>query len=487
MTLKITKLEKYRPALHFSPKKNWMNDPNGLVFFKGEYHLFYQHNPHGSTWGPMHWGHAVSKDLIVWEELEIALHPDENGTIFSGSIVVDWNNTTGFFNDEPGLVAIFTHHLEPVHGKEAVQTQSLAYSLDKGRSWIKYDGNPVLAPPSKPDFRDPKVFWHKESQKWMMALATGQTISFYSAPNLKDWKFESEFGENCGCHEGVWECPDLFELPIDNSNDKKWVLIVSIGDNPQYDEGSRTQYFVGSFDGKEFMPEHEEIKWLDYGKDNYAGVSFSDIPEADGRRIYLGWMSNWRYANQVPTEGWRSQMTLPRVLELREEKGEYYLVQHLVRELDTYFERKEERTDTIITAKESTVFEVDDEYTEIILSLKNINANKYGLKIEHTDLQHTTITIDVNENVLSLSREKSGIVDFSDNFPKLQRVYLEDSQSLDLRIIVDSASLELFINGGEQALTSLIFPDKVSKRVCLFAKDGEVNLVYGKVSVPSKN
>lgn len=484
--MKITKLEKYRPALHFSPRKNWMNDPNGLVFFKDEYHLFYQHNPHGSTWGPMHWGHAVSKDLISWDELEIALHPDDNGTIFSGSAVVDWNNTTGFFKEEPGLVAIFTHHSEGDHGKQAIQTQSLAYSLDKGRSWSKYDGNPVLAHPSKPDFRDPKVFWHKETKKWIMVLATGQTISLYSSANLKEWKFESEFGESCGSHEGVWECPDLFELSIENSNDKKWVLIVSIGDNPNYDEGSRTQYFVGSFDGKKFTSEHEDIKWLDYGKDNYAGVSFSDIPEADGRRIYLGWMSNWRYANQIPTEGWRSQMTLPRELELHEKKGEYYLVQNLVRELDTYFDIKEEKKEVIVTEEETTFFEVDDDYLEIILSLKNMNANKYGLTIEHTDSQYTTITIDTKENVLVLSREKSGVVDFSDNFPKLQRIRLKDSNQLQLRIIIDSSSLELFIDGGEQALTSLIFPDKVSKRVSLFAEEGKVNLVYGKVSVPSK-
>lgn len=484
--MKITKLEKYRPALHFSPRKNWMNDPNGLVFFKDEYHLFYQHNPHGSTWGPMHWGHAVSKDLISWDELEIALHPDDNGTIFSGSAVVDWNNTTGFFKEEPGLVAIFTHHSEGDHGKQAIQTQSLAYSLDKGRSWIKYDGNPVLAHPSKPDFRDPKVFWHKETKKWIMVLATGQTISLYSSANLKEWKFESEFGESCGSHEGVWECPDLFELSIENSNDKKWVLIVSIGDNPNYDEGSRTQYFVGSFDGKKFTSEHEDIKWLDYGKDNYAGVSFSDIPEADGRRIYLGWMSNWRYANQIPTEGWRSQMTLPRELELHEKKGEYYLVQNLVRELDTYFDIKEEKKEVIVTEEETTFFEVDDDYLEIILSLRKMNANKYGLTIEHTDSQYTTITIDTKENVLVLSREKSGVVDFSDNFPKLQRIRLKDSNQLQLRIIIDSSSLELFIDGGEQALTSLIFPDKVSKRVSLFAEEGKVNLVYGKVSVPSK-
>lgn len=485
--MKITKLEKYRPALHYSPKRNWMNDPNGLVFFKGEYHLFYQHNPNDSIWGPMHWGHAVSKDLIVWDELDIALFPDENGTIFSGSIVVDWNNTTGFFSEEPGLVAIFTHHREGQIGNQAVQTQSLAYSFDKGRTWTKYNGNPVLSHPFKSDFRDPKVFWHKESDKWIMVLATGQTISFYSSPNLKDWKFESEFGEHVGSHDGVWECPDLFELTIKNLNVKKWILMVSIGDNPQFETGSRTQYFVGSFNGERFIPEHEDIKWLDYGKDNYAGVSFSDIPKEDGRRIYLGWMSNWRYANQVPTEGWRSQMTLPRELELCEINGDYHLLQNVVREIESYFEIKEERTETIISEREGNIFEVDANYTKILLTLENLDANEYGFTIQHTDTQYTTITIDPKENQLCLNREKSGVIDFSDNFPKLQRVKLRESNRIHLQLIIDSSSLELFINEGEQALTSLIYPDKACKRISLFASEGKINLVCGKVFVPFEN
>lgn len=485
--MKITKLDKYRPALHFSPQQNWMNDPNGLVFFKGEYHLFFQHNPNDSVWGPMHWGHAVSKNMIEWEQLDIALFPDEHGTIFSGSVVVDWHNTSGFFQEEPGLVAIFTHHLEGKNHTQTKQMQSLAYSYDKGRTWLKYENNPVLTHPTKIDFRDPKVFWHEASHKWIMVLATGQTISIYSSPNLKDWTFESEFGEKIGSHDGVWECPDLFELPVEQSREKKWVLLVSIGDNPQFDSGSRTQYFIGSFDGHTFVEEHDHIKWLDFGKDNYAGVSFSDIPKEDGRRIYLGWMSNWRYANHVPTKGWRSQMTLPRELSLVEIDGEIQIVQKAVRELEPYFVKKEELYQVIVHSKATNHYTVDADYAEIELALENINATQYGLIIHHTDTQYTTITIDTIENKLLLERKHSGNVDFSDNFPKPQMVKLNGTEQLQLRLIVDSSSLELFLNGGEQVVTSLVYPDKACEGVSLFTLEGKMKVVHGKVSIPAKN
>lgn len=489
MELEITKLEKYRPALHFSPKSNWMNDPNGLVFFKGEYHLFFQHNPNDSIWGPMHWGHAVSKDLIDWRELDIALFPDEFGTIFSGSAVVDWKNTSGFFPTEPGIVAIFTHHLEgKEEGKENTlpkQTQSLAYSHDQGRTWIKYEGNPVLTHPTKVDFRDPKVFWHEASNKWVMALATGQTVSFYSSLNLKDWKFESEFGDNIGSHDGVWECPDLFELSIENSSVKKWVLLVSIGDNPQLDSGSRTQYFVGSFDGNQFVPKHDDIRWLDFGKDNYAGVSFSDIPKEDGRRIYLGWMSNWRYANHVPTEGWRSQMSLPREVMLREVNGSFLVVQKPVTELDAYFNKNKVIEGAIISPENPIIYGIGSDFSEVDLTFENINASQYGLTIQHTTTQYTTITIDTKENILCLDRKHSGKVGFSDNFPKLQLLNLTGTIQIQLRIIIDASSLEVFINDGEQALTSLVYPDKACEGVSLFTSEGKVTLVSGKISVPT--
>nr|WP_237389541.1 glycoside hydrolase family 32 protein [Bacillus sp. USDA818B3_A] len=273
--------EKHRPQFHFSPEEKWMNDPNGMVFFNDEYHLFYQYHPFGTTWGPMHWGHAVSKDLIYWEQLPIALYPDDHGAIFSGSAVVDWNNTSGFFPEGPGLVAIYTSADNYPESDRPRQRQSLAYSKDNGRTWVKYEGNPVLSDLNITDYRDPKVFWHNETNKWVMVLATGQSVTLYISANLKDWEFASEFGNKAGSHDGVWECPDLFQLPVDgNENNQKWVMFVSIGDNPQFKEGSRTQYFVGQFDGTTFVNDNpdEMVLWLDFGRDNYAGVSWSDMP-----------------------------------------------------------------------------------------------------------------------------------------------------------------------------------------------------------------
>lgn len=480
--MKLFKLEKYRPALHFSPKKNWMNDPNGLVFFKGEYHLFFQHNPNDNIWGPMHWGHAVSKDMIDWEELDIALYPDENGTIFSGSAVIDWNNTTGFFPEEPGMVAIFTHHLDRGPNTPPVQSQSLAYSHDKGRTWVKYEGNPVLTHPEKIDFRDPKVFWYEEAQRWIMVLATGQTVSLYSSTNLKNWDFESEFGTGAGCHDGVWECPDLFELTVDNTGEKKWVLLVSIGDNPQYDAGSRTQYFVGTFDGSQFVSEHTDVRWLDFGKDNYAGVSFSDIP--DGRRIYLGWMSNWRYADKVPTDGWRNQMTIPRELCLRKMNDNYQIIQKPVKELDTYFSLESELKDLIVSNLVKKEYMIDKAFFGMNVSFENIDAANYGLIIQHKENQFTMITIDTKEQELVLDRSRSGKTDFSSNFKKLQKLKLSDTQQLQICVIHDSSSVELIINDGEQALTSLIYPDKVCESISFFASEGSMKIPNIKLFKP---
>ncbi|WP_208585678.1 glycoside hydrolase family 32 protein [Gracilibacillus suaedae] len=479
----MSQLEKYRPHLHFSPQKNWMNDPNGLVYFKEEYHLFFQYNPNDSKWGPMHWGHAVSKDLIAWKELPIALYPDEYGTIFSGSAVVDWHNTTGFFPDEPGLVAIFTHHLENGADKPPKQSQSLAYSYDNGRTWIKYRNNPVLEHESKIDFRDPKVFWYHPSNKWIMMLATGQTISIYSSPNLIKWYFESEFGDNMGSHDGVWECPDLFELQVENREESKWVLFVSIGDNPNSDKGSRTQYFVGSFNGSVFKAEQEKTNWLDYGKDNYAGVSFSDIPEEDGRRIYLGWMSNWRYANDVPTYGWRSQMTLPRELGLRKLKDSYSIVQKPVQELDYYFTSKE-----VIHNKwigKELQFDFEEPYGMITLNIESMDATKYRVDIHHTKSNVTSVIIDAQKQLLILDRHNSGVTSFSDNFSIQQEIKLPDTQKIELSIVIDSSSIEIFGNRGVFAITSLVYPDKACEVISLRALGGEIKIEEGYLLKPS--
>jgi fructan beta-fructosidase len=277
--------ELFRPRFHFSPKEKWMNDPNGLVYYQGTYHLFFQYYPGGIVWGPMHWGHAISKDLIHWQQQPIALYPDSLGYIFSGSAVVDSNNTSGFGrNGKIPLVAMFTHH-DPVAekaGSKTFQNESLAYSLDGGSSWTKYSGNPVLRNPGITDFRDPGVFWYEKGKKWIVALATKDRISFYSSTDLKSWNKESEFGVGIGAHGGVWECPNLF--PLNWGQKTFWVLLVS--NNPGGPNGgSGTQYFIGQFDGHTFRPVDNTTRWIDYGPDDYAGITWNNTGR---RRIFLG-------------------------------------------------------------------------------------------------------------------------------------------------------------------------------------------------------
>ena len=322
-TKKYTEEQMYRPNFHFTPQKGWMNDPNGMFFANGYYHLFYQYYPEGNVWGPMHWGHAISKDLIKWEELPIAIYPDKDKYIFSGSAVVDASNTSGLKKGtmDP-IVAIYTLHdmTKEKAGKIDVEQQDIAYSNDNGLTWHKFEeGNPVLKNPGIRDFRDPKVTWDATHKQWIMALAAQDRNQFYKSTNLKDWEYLSDFGKNIGAHGGVWECPDFFEIKVQGTNETKWVLIQSL--NPGgVNGGSGTQYFVGDFDGKTFTLDpnfeqkvsKEKGVWIDYGKDNYAGVTWNNIPDSDGRRLFIGWMSNWDYAQQVPTTTWRSSMTIPR-------------------------------------------------------------------------------------------------------------------------------------------------------------------------------
>ncbi|KPL58339.1 glycoside hydrolase family 32 protein [Rossellomorea vietnamensis] len=468
--------ETYRPQFHFTPKEKWLNDPNGMVYFEGEYHLFFQYHPHGTTWGPMHWGHAVSHDLLHWEELPIALYPDEHGAIFSGSCVVDWKNTTGFFEKgNGGLVAIYTNADTYPESDRPRQRQSLAYSHDNGRTWETYEGNPVLSDEDITDYRDPKVFWHVESERWVMVLATGQTITIYTSPNLIDWEFASEFGQNEGAHFGVWECPDLFPLMVDGNPDHmKWVMLVSIGDNPDFKEGSRTQYFVGEFDGKTFLNHHDAdaILWLDHGRDNYAGVSWSDIPEENGRRIYLGWMNNWRYANQVPTETWRGAMTLPRELTLISTAGGVQLLQKPVSEIHSI--RKESKVTKVIElTEEAYLVEGNHELMEVNLVVTLEAAKEFNLAIHHSSEEKTNIRYNRITHLLSVDRTQSGEIGFSESFPAISEcpVALMDD-TLSLQLFLDSSSLEVFAEGGRGALTNLIFPRGINHTLSLTAIGG---------------
>lgn len=491
--------EPHRPQFHFTPDSMWMNDPNGMVYFEGEYHLFFQHYPGDIVWGPMHWGHAVSRDLVHWEHLPIALYPDSLGYIFSGSAVIDWNNTSGLQRGkEPPMIAIFTHHnMEGERsGTNNFQYQSIAFSNDRGRSWTKYSGNPVLKNPGIRDFRDPKVIWYEKGGKWIMVFAAHDRVMLYSSADLIHWKRESEFGENTGAHGGVWECPDLF--PLEYSGQEKWVLLVSI--NPGGPNGgSCTQYFVGEFDGKEFTNQNPgpEPLWLDYGKDNYAGVSFSDIDPEDGRRILIGWMSNWQYATRVPTEKWRSAMTLPRELSLGRENDAFLLMSRPVEELKVLREQPFELPSSMISGN----FRIEGLEThensmcEILLDFKLSNdsqfgvASEFGIRLSNGNNEELLIGYNTGEGYLYIDRRQSGIIDFSEEFGGIHKAPLlaDDSGVLQLHVFIDKASAEVFANDGKRVMSEIFFPSEDFSELSLFAKNGSVKLksctIYGLKSI----
>ena len=458
--------EKHRPQYHFTPPQQWMNDPNGMVYYEGEYHLFYQHYPEDNVWGPMHWGHAVSPDMVNWEHMPIALYPDELGYIFSGSAVIDWENTSGLGSEEqPPMVAIYTYH-EPKGAEDPERTdfqyQGIAYSLDKGRTWTKYENNPVLGNPGIRDFRDPKVMWFEPTQKWIMTLAVKDRISFYSSPDLKTWTHESDFGLGVGGHGGVWECPDLFALQVDDTGDMKWVLLVSI--NPGGPAGgSATQYFIGEFNGSTFTmdpafapevtppagTEEERAIWMDYGPDNYAGVTWSDVPESDGRRLFIGWMSNWTYAQQVPTTAWRSAMTVPRELKLTRRAGSYRLISEPVDELDALVE---ESIDVAADIGGGISL------TDSLFALTVEGTDLAGLNLVLGNASGEEIRIQLEGDQLLVDRSASGLVDFNDAFAAIHAAPLEGLGVQRMQVFVDLSSVEVFLNDGEVVMTELVFP-----------------------------
>jgi fructan beta-fructosidase len=448
----------HRPLFHFTPSAHWMNDPNGLVFYNNKYHLFYQYYPDSTVWGPMHWGHAISTDLIHWTHKPIALYPDSLGYIFSGSAVADVDNTSGFGKDgKVPLVAIFTHH-DPEGekaGKHNFQNQSIAYSNDDGETWIKYDSNPVLKNPGLRDFRDPKVSWYEPMKKWIMTLATLDRITFFSSPDLKNWKRESEFGENVGAHGGVWECPDLFPLKHDGKD--IWILLVSI--NPGGPNGgSATQYFTGQFDGHTFSPYQTDTRWIDYGPDDYAGVTWSNTGD---RRIFLGWMSNWQYANAVPTIKWRSASTLPRELSLQKINGKYYISSTLPREADVLKGDKIDIHD--YTAK------LDG---GAMLHLAIGKLNDFSIVLSNDSSQRTVIGFDKPKNEYYIDRTASGKTSFEKGFASrtvAPRVAVTDSA--DITLVIDVASVELFADKGTTVMTGIFFPDEDYDEITIVSKD----------------
>lgn len=462
--------EPYRPQFHFSPEEKWMNDPNGMVYHKGVYHLFYQYYPDDIVWGPMHWGHATSKDLVHWRHRPIALFPDKHGLIFSGSAVVDVNNSSGFgTKDNPPLVAIFTYHLMEGErtGRDDFQTQGIAYSLDNGETWIKYEGNPVIGNPGIKDFRDPKVFWDDQSDQWIMSLVAGDHLQLWGSKDLKHWSKRSEFGKDKGAHGGVWECPDLFPLKVEGSAEEKWVLLISI--NPGAPNGgSGTQYFIGEFDGTRFTTEQTDIKWIDWGTDNYAGVTYNVLPEnyygdtyandPGEDRIFMGWMSNWTYARDTPTSTWRSAMTVPRKLTLQKVGDHYALFNYPIAGLDGIIDLADSHK-MAVEAGASKVFEFDTfNQTEIKFTT---TKRALSLAFENTLEERLLLELNTDTHTFTLDRRVSGQIDFQEDFGKsVQNMPVPElpEGEFEVRVLLDASSVEVFLNQGQYVMTAQLFP-----------------------------
>lgn len=457
--------ETYRPVYHHTPVYGWMNDPNGMFYKDGVYHLYFQYNPYGSMWANMTWGHSTSTDLTHWTYEGTAIVPDAWGAIFSGSCVVDKDNTAGF--GKGAVVAFYTSAKSTPWGD--VQSQSMAYSLDNGKTFIKYEHNPILTSTER-DFRDPKVFWYAPGKHWVMMLAVGQEMQIYSSGNLKEWKKESSFGAMQGAHGGVWECPDLVEVAVEGSKEKKWVLICNLNPGGPFG-GSAAQYFVGSFDGKKFVNESPtQTKWLDWGKDNYATVTWSNAPA--GRCIALGWMSNWQYANSVPTTQYRSANTLARDLTLYRVGGELYLKSKPSPEI------KKARAEE----KKIPTFEVKGNYEvaslladnkgayEIEMAIENKGTSKIDFSLMNEKGEKVAMYYDVVRKQFVMDRSASGIVGFSRDFPAVTVAPVRNTDQIHLRLFIDRSSVEAFGEEGEYVMTNLVFPAEPYNRM-VFSSD----------------
>ena len=432
-------VEKFRPAYHHSPVYGWMNDPNGLFYKDGVWHLYYQWNPYGSQWENMTWGHSTSTDGLHWTPQPTAIEADALGAIFSGCCVVDKNNTAGFGNG--AIVAYYT-------SAGARQTQSMAFSLDGGQTFTKYAGNPVIVS-DVPDFRDPHIFWNEEAGFWNMVLASGQEMSIYSSKDLKQWKHESNFGLTYGNHSGVWECPDLMKLPVDGTGEQKWMLICNINPGGPFG-GSATQYFIGQFDGHQFVCEDqpEETKWMDYGKDHYATVTFDNAP--DGRRVAIAWMSNWQYANQVPTMQFRSTNSILRDLSLYQYEGETYCAVRPAKEMDAARGKKIARP---------------TDRCEIVVTLKG----DARITLSNGSKERVVLDYDADMASLDFDRRHSGQCSFSDAFPTVVTAPVHGSLRT-LRIFIDKSSIEVFDADGRLSMTNLVFPSSPYNRISVKGK-----------------
>lgn len=481
--------EKFRPIYHHTPAYGWMNDANGLVYKDGEYHLYFQYNPYGSKWGNMHWSHSVSKDLVHWTHEQPAIARDTMGHIFSGSCVVDHNNTAGFGKD--AIIAFYTSH-KNLPGNHQRQQQCIAYSLDNGRTYTKYEGNPVLTPfDGLENFRDPKVFWYAPQNKWVMIVSADKNMRFYESKDLKKWNYMSEWGAGYGPQPNQFECPDFFEMAVDgNAQHKKWVMIVNINPGFAYG-GSGTMYFVGQFDGHKFTCDTapNDVKWLDWGKDHYATVTYSNTP---GRIIAMPWMSNWQYANLTPTQQFRSQNALPRELKLyTADNGEQLVSAAPVKETEAL---RNKATDLGSFEGEKQA-KIDNEGAfELDFDLQAGTADKCGVEIANAKGEKVSIYYDVKAQRFVMDRAESGITEFGN---KVEPHQLDNAQSLKrykevtvnyhnafalgtwapvpikanthhVQIFVDKSSVELFVDGGRIAMTNLVFPNEPYNQLRFF-------------------
>ena len=464
--------EKYRPAYHHTPLYGWMNDPNGMVYHDGVWHLCYQWNPFGSKWQNMTWGHSTSRDLIHWEPQEPTLLPDGLGTIFSGSSAIDEANSAGFGKNS--IVTLFTSAANS-------QVQSLAYSNDGGYTYTTYPGNPVLTLES--EARDPNMFWNEETKQWTLILAHAldHEMLIFTSPDLKSWTLQSSFGKGLGAQDGVWECPDLFELPVTGTQEKKWVLICNINPGGPFG-GSATQYFTGSFDGKTFKVDTDAsgnvpTKWLDYGKDHYATVSWSDTP---GRRTVIGWMSNWQYAAEVPTLQFRSANTLPREMGVFKVDDQYYVSSKPSPELDVLRGKITHNAKRIQVGKRAHTVSLPQENDGICEILMNVDAKRskqLKMTLANKAQEKVTIIYDVEKETISFDRTQSGIVDFSQDFPAVTVTpTYENDGSVNLRLFIDRSSMELFEQEGRFVMTNLVFPTSPYTTLSFQAEEGSAKV-----------
>lgn len=454
-TFDMTNKEKYRPFYHHTPTYGWMNDPNGMFYKDGTYYLCFQHNPYGSVWGNLSWGMSTSTDLVHWTYQGDPIMPDAWGLIFSGSSVIDKDNTAGF---GPGaIVAFYTASKSTPWGDN--QMQCMAYSTDGGKTFTKYADNPVITSANR-DFRDPKVFWYAPGKHWVMVLAVGQEMQIWSSRDLKKWKYESSFGAKQGAHGGVWECPDIVELPIEGTKEKRWVLICNINPGGPFG-GSATQYFVGTFDGKKFTNQFPtKTKWMDYGKDHYAAVTFSNTP--DDRCVAIAWMSNWQYAGIVPTKQYRAANTIARELSLYRQDGDLLLRCAPVKEMENArAEQKDIQKFSVSDAYEiPSLLDNNNGAYEIEMELKCHGAQKMVFTLENSKGESVLMYYDVTTRQFVMDRSNSGETDFSQDFPAMTVAPAANVENTKLHIFVDRSSIEVFGDGGKFAMTNIVFPSE---------------------------